>query len=99
MNDNYEERLEKARARVKQLREFYQHLATYVCVNIFLFVLNLITSDDLWFYWVTIPWGLGLALHAYTVFGEQRFLGEEWEQRKIMEMMGKQKEKDPFDQN
>src|SRR4051794_19750757 len=65
-----DERYKAAKARVQQLRAFYTHLATYVVINLFLIVLNLITSpDSLWFYWVTLGWGIGLVLHGVQVFG------------------------------
>jgi len=52
MND---EKYEGAKKRVKELKGFYRNLITYISVNIFLIVINLITSpDSLWFYWVTL---------------------------------------------
>jgi hypothetical protein len=77
---------DRARARVQALRGFYLHAITYVLVNLMLIVINLVSSpDDLWFYWVTIGWGIGLAIHAFVVFGSNRPFGPEWEERKIQE--------------
>ena len=89
MND---EKYEEAKRRVKELRDFYRNLLTYVAVNIFLIIINLITSPgSLWFYWVTIFWGLAILLHASKVFIlKGKFLGKEWEEKKIKEMMGKE---------
>jgi hypothetical protein len=89
MND---EKYEEAKKRVKELKDFYRNLITYVAVNIFLIVINLITSpDSLWFYWVTIFWGIGIVLHASKVFIlKGKFLGKEWEEKKIKEMMEKE---------
>jgi len=89
MND---EKYEEAKRRVKELRDFYRNLLTYVGVNIFLIIINLITSPgSLWFYWVTIFWGLAILLHASKVFIlKGKFLGKEWEEKKIKEMMGKE---------
>ena|SRR5579864_4318670 len=82
------ERYQRAQARVKQLRDFYTHAGVYVCVNIFLLALNLLTSPHvLWFYWPLLGWGIGLALHAFTVFGTDVILGKEWEEKKIREIM------------
>ncbi len=88
MND---ERYEKAKRRVKELKDFYRNLMTYVAVNILLIVINLITSPDkLWFFWVTIFWGIGIVLHASRVFIlKGKFLGQEWEKKKIKEIMEK----------
>jgi len=89
MND---EKYEEAKRRVKELRDFYRNMLTYVAVNIFLIIINLITSPgSLWFYWVTIFWGLAILLHASKVFIlKGKFLGKEWEEKKIKEMMGKE---------
>ena len=81
-----------ARKRVRQLRGFYVHLTVYVLVNVLLLVINLASSPGvLWFYWPLLGWGIGIVAHAASVFGTGRFLGKEWEERKIRELMEKQK--------
>ena len=87
-----DKRYEEAKRRVKELKDFYRNLMTYVAVNILLIVINLITSPDkLWFFWVTIFWGIGIVLHASRVFIlKGKFLGKEWEEKKIKEMMDKE---------
>jgi len=89
MND---EKYKEAKKRVKELKDFYKNLLTYVGVNILLITINLITSPGrLWFYWVTIFWGIAILLHASKIFIlKGRFLGKEWEERKIKEIMGKE---------
>ena len=79
---------ERARKRAEELGEFYQHLVTYVVVNLFLIIVNFWTSPVyLWFFWPLAGWGLGLALHAVTVFGGNQFWGSEWRERKARELM------------
>jgi len=89
MND---EKYEKAKTRVEELRGFYRNLLTYAGVNILLIIINLVTSPgSLWFYWVTIFWGIGIVLHASKVFIlKDKFLGKEWEEKKIKEIMEKE---------
>jgi len=41
----------------------------------------------LWFYWVTISWGIGLVMYASSVVGSPRFFGREWEEKKIKDIM------------
>lgn len=89
MNDDAAYR--RARARVHQLRGFYTNLAAYVFVNLVLLVINLIVGRPWWFYWVLIGWGIGLAAHAFAVFGPGAMLGKDWEDRKIQEYMAKDK--------
>jgi len=80
---------EEARKRVHELRSFYKDLVFYALINIVLVVINLVTNpDQLWFYWVTIFWGIGILLHSASVFlGKGKFLGKEWEEKKIRKIM------------
>jgi uncharacterized membrane protein YecN with MAPEG domain len=89
MND---EGYEKAKRRVEELKKFYGNLTSYVVINVILIIINLVTSPGkFWFYWVTIFWGIAILLHASKVFiFKGKFLGEEWEERKIKEIMEKQ---------
>jgi uncharacterized membrane protein YecN with MAPEG domain len=86
-----DERYEKAKKRVEELKKFYGNVVTYVAINIVLIIINIVTSPgNLWFYWVTIFWGIALLLHASRVFVLRgKFLGEEWEKKKIREFMEK----------
>ena len=80
----------RAKMRVGAIRGFYQHLQTYVLVNSFLFVLNLLTSPgDWWFYWPLLGWGIGLVSHAVSVYGMGSLWGKDWEERKIKRIMEK----------
>jgi len=90
MNDA---KYEEAKARVKELKSFYSNLITYLAVVTLLLVINLITSPDhLWFYWVALFWGIGIILHASKVFIlKGQFLGKQWEEKKIKEIMEKEK--------
>ena len=81
-------RYKAAKSRVAQLRGFYVHLTTYIVVNVFLVVLNLLTSPDtLWFYWVTLGWGVGIVAHALQVYGSFTIFGKDWEDRKVQEYL------------
>lgn len=85
------EKYEKAKERVEELKKFYSNLATYVVINIILIIINLLTNPGkLWFYWVTVFWGIAILLHASRVFVlKGRFFGKEWERKKIKEIMEK----------
>ena len=86
-----EERYKRAKERVEELKEFYEHLTIYIGVNITLVIINLVTSPNaLWFYWVTVFWGIGIIWHAIGVYGK---LGKKWEEKKIKELMEKEERK------
>ena len=92
MNDNERERYERAKAQVGRVRGFYTHATVFVLVNLALLAINLITNPHgLWFYWPLLAWGVGLAVHAFTVFGPSRVMGQDWEDRKIRELMERER--------
>ena len=76
---------EQARKRIKELKDFYAHIASYVVVHIFLIGLNFfVTSDYPWVLYSLGGWGIGLAIHAFEVFGTS----SDWEERKMQELTG-----------
>ena len=83
-----EDKYQKAKKRVEDIRGFYTHLGVYVLINAMLLLINITTSPDiLWFYWPLLGWGIAVALHALRVFGTGRWFGAEWEEKKIEELM------------
>ncbi|NUY81153.1 2TM domain-containing protein [Flavobacterium sp. MAH-1] len=83
-----------AQKKVEELKAFYGNLAAYIIFVGGLMVLNLMTSPEyLWFLWPAGGWGIGVAVHAMKVFNYMPFLGNDWEERKIRELMDKDKNK------
>lgn len=79
----------KAKARVKEIKEFYGNLLSYCIIIPFLIFINYQTYWEFkWFWFPVFGWGLGLTIHAFSVFG----YGANWEERKIEEIMAKQKQ-------
>lgn len=77
-----------ARRQVHRLRSFYHHLLVFSLVNGGLAAINFMVSPDrLWFYWPLLGWGVWLVLHAAGTFAGGRWLGAEWEQRKLRQLM------------
>lgn len=88
------ERYARTKKKVRELRDFYGHLIAYAGVNVMLFIINWVTSPGAWwFYWVTIFWGIGVMWHAISVFGASKVESKDWEEKKIKEMMEKDKDK------
>jgi len=90
-----QERYERAKRRMEEIRGFYGHLVAYLVVNAVLLVLNLMTSPGyLWVRWPLFGWGIGIVLHGASVFGAGRLFGPEWERRKIKEIMDREAKRD-----
>ncbi len=90
-----QERYKLAKERVAAIKGFWVHFFTYILVNAGLFLVNLLTREqggNWWFYWPLVGWGIGLAAHAFSVYGAHGIFGPEWEERKIRELMEKDKE-------
>jgi two-component sensor histidine kinase len=87
-----EEAYQRARRRVRALRSFYRHLTIYVAVNTVLVIVNLLApSGRLWFFWPMGWWGLGLLVHAVSIWSGPFWLGRDWEERKIAELLAREK--------
>lgn len=79
---------DRAAKRVKEMKGFYGNLISYCLVMPFLIFVNLYTSPEYhWFWWPLFGWGIGVVSHGLQVFG----IGKNWEDRKIKELMEKDK--------
>ena len=83
--------------KVKKLKGFYTHLLVYIFVNIFIYVLNVndLKPEESYFEWHNFTtlffWGIGLTAHGLSVFMPYFVFGKNWEERKIKELMEKEK--------
>jgi Na+/melibiose symporter-like transporter len=83
---------QRARHRVGQIRGFYSNLFSYLVIVAFLAVVNLLTDRTYpWFLWVAAGWGVAVAFHAYATFANHGLFGREWEERKIQEIMERER--------
>ncbi|WP_413533437.1 histidine kinase [Empedobacter brevis] len=89
-NIDEEKAYQRAIERAKELKKFYTHLGTYLVISLFLFILNLVTSNGhWWFYWPVLGWGLAVGLNAVKVFA----YGSGWEENKAKEILEKEQNK------
>lgn len=81
-----------AKKKVENIKGFYGNVIAYITVNIVLVFINLYTSPNyLWFFWPLVWWGFGVVFHGLKVFEIIPTLGKDWEERKIKEIMDKEK--------
>lgn len=92
-----EQKYIRAKKRVKSIKGFYVHFTVYLLVNAFIIGTSLLSGNgwnQLW-QWGTfntaIFWGIGILFHAFSVFGLPFILGKDWEERKINEIMERDK--------
>ncbi|WP_240339618.1 2TM domain-containing protein [Flavobacterium arcticum] len=90
---------DRTKKRVRALRNFYRHLTAYVVVIIVLLVLLWVgvqTEQDLFIYiacGTALGWSIGLVIHIFKVFGTSLFMGKNWEERKLIELMEEENKK------
>lgn len=90
-----EEAYIRAKKKLEKLVGFYWHLAVYVAVNAVIIIIIVANSDLTLFSfgtWATaFFWGIGLFFHFIGVFGPDMLFSKKWEERKIRELMEKDK--------
>lgn len=100
-----EQRYLKAKKRVKDIKGFYGHLMAYILVNLFLSAIIIVglTSDgdslgealtNFGVYSVWVFWGIGMFFHWLGVFGVGNVVSKNWEERKIKELMEKERKRE-----
>ena len=88
---------QEALKRVKKIRGFYTHLAVYVVINIMIFIVNIQNLDAGESYFklenfsTAFFWGIGLLSHGLSVYIPGIIMGKDWEEKKIKELMEKDK--------
>jgi hypothetical protein len=88
---NDQDRYRRAHARVKALQAFYLHGALYVGVNVVLHIINLVSGGPYWAIWPLLGWGVGLIAQALVTYGVLPFMSRDWEERKIREVLDRER--------
>ena len=75
-----------AQKRVRKMKRFYIHIVFFIAVNIIVAAINFKTTPDtLWFYLLTLGWGMAILMHFMSVFSLK-----DWESRMVKELMEKE---------
>jgi hypothetical protein len=91
-------RYQRIKDKVDNLRAFYIHFIGYFIFNTTITTIKIIddldegkTLQEALFDFGTIAlwliWGVGIAFHAFSVYGFDYFLGKNWESKKLQECM------------
>ncbi len=73
---------------VRDIKGFYNHLGVYIITIAAMAATNVyMGTDNLWFIWPMLGWGLGVASHGLAVFELFSLLGIDWERRQIKKRM------------
>lgn len=105
-NDSYRRlQILKAEEKVKEIKGFYFHLFIYLIVNlawvIVLLVMGEMSSYTKYGFWgmgygqlsMVFFWGIGLLIHWLLVFIKNISISKNWEERKIKELLEKDKQR------
>ncbi len=96
-----EQARERARKRVRELRDFFGHLLIYVFVNTILVIVDIADGSAggdtfiglNWAYWPIIGWGLFVMVHALQVFVLGGRAADRYEQRKVDEYLERERQR------
>ena len=83
-----DERYERAKKRVADIKSFWGHLAAYLVIIPVLLLIDIFAEgnpDNWWVQWPALGWGVFILLHGAKVYGPFTTAG--WERRKIRELM------------
>jgi len=86
-----DERYERAKKRVADIKSFWSHLTVYVAIIVVLLLIDIFAEgnpSNRWVQWPALGWGVFVALHGAKVYGPFTTAG--WEQRKIKELAEKE---------
>ncbi|MDX2155277.1 MAG: 2TM domain-containing protein [Hyphomicrobiaceae bacterium] len=75
----------RAMQRVRALTGLYIHAVVFAVVMTVLFAFNL-TDPEWWVHWPLFGWGVGLAAHAWAVYGRGAEMLQRWQLRKVYEL-------------
>jgi len=87
----------EAARKVKRIKNFYVSVFIYVAVNLFILYLNysdLGPNATIWhieYFILPLIWGAVLLLYGISVYFSGFMLGSKWEERKIKELMDKER--------
>lgn len=100
-----QEKYNRAKKKVDDIKSFHRHLTAYIVVNIFVLLIKLnignwVAMEELglnfskWLDWniilTPLLWGIGLAAHAVYVYRYKFKFIKAWEEKKIRELMDKE---------
>jgi|SRR5690606_14018887 len=95
--DKNDYRYRTARKKVRDIKGFYTHLVVYLFINMAILIVST-REEGLWRglgewenYLTAFFWGIGIVAHWASVFGPNVIFGKDWEERKIRELMEKEK--------
>lgn len=95
-NEKFEQnrRYRQARKQAREIKGFYIHILIYcVTIPVLIWVNLTFVPHFYWFPFSMFGWGFGLMFHGFQAYGYTPFLGRGWEERKIAEIMEKERQK------
>ena len=93
------ELIKNAQRRVKQKRRLYMHFVIFLIGAIFLIIINTVLGVGEttkifgmdWFVFAILAWLFLFIYHLFNVFITHKFMGKEWEQNQVDQLLSKQK--------
>ncbi len=85
---------QKAKKKAKEIRGFYFNVGAYcVFIPVLIFINLTFVPQFHWFWFSMLGWGTGVLMHGMDVFDKNPFLGKNWEERKLKQLIEEEKQK------
>lgn len=82
----------KAKDKIKEIRGFYYNLACFcICMPVIIYINLRYLPEFHWFWFSIAGWGTGVVIQGMFAFDRVPFLGKDWENRKINQLMEQSK--------
>jgi hypothetical protein len=95
MTTQEELKYQEAQKQEKKIKGFYTHLIVFILVNIYVIIKktkNIDEGETIWHaFKLAFFWGIGLVFHGLKTFDLIPYFGKNWEERKIKEILDKEK--------
>lgn len=86
---------QKAKKKVREIRDFYINLSLYCIFIPVIIAINLLFVPQFhWFWFSIIGWGTGVIFHGLSTFEIHPLMKNNWEERKIQQFMKEELERE-----
>ncbi|QCY68970.1 2TM domain-containing protein [Antarcticibacterium flavum] len=101
LDSEQRELYENARRRTLQKKRLFQHFVVFLVGAVLLIVVNVVIGykEEFtplgynWFVWAILIWTFFFLIHLINVFVTSSFMGKEWEQKQMENLVRKQRER------
>jgi len=88
-----------AQDRIRQKKRLNQHFVIFLVGAVFIIIVNPVLGYgenffiENWFVWAILIWAFLFIVHAFNVYVTNSFMGKEWENKQLIKLREKQRQR------